>query len=58
MPEKKKVPKARKPRLPKKQVKDLTTDEAMERLFPKAALREAAKVAREQEKRPIRKDGN
>lgn len=59
MPEKKlpkKPRKPRKPRMPKKQARDLTTDEAMTRLFPKDALREAEKVAREQEKRSIRKD--
>jgi hypothetical protein len=55
MPEKK-PKKPRKSRMPKKQARDLTTDEAMERLFPKDALREAEKVAREQEKRPIRRE--
>jgi hypothetical protein len=54
MPEKKKPAKPRKPRMPKKQARDLTTDEAMERMFSKETLREVEKVAREQEKRPIR----
>lgn len=39
----------------KKQAREMTTDEAMRRMFPKEALREAEKVAREQEKRSIKK---
>jgi hypothetical protein len=40
----------------KKHAKDLTTDEMMRRMFPKEAIREAKKLARDQEKRSIRKD--
>ena len=37
-----------------KHARDLTSDEVMRKLFPKEAVREAKKVAREQEKRSIK----
>jgi hypothetical protein len=39
----------------KKHARDLTTDELMRKLFPKEAVREAQKTAREQQKRSIKK---
>lgn len=38
----------------KKQARELTTEEAMQKMFPKKAIEEASKVAREQEKRSIK----
>lgn len=40
----------------KKRSRELTTDEAMKKLFPKDAVKEVRKVAREQEKRSINKE--